>query len=373
MNYDKLVETEDAYYYSAYDSCWLYYYDKASGERGVLCPKPDCMHDEGGDSSCNGYIAQICASLNYWDGRLHYYATDQPPYCAFFAMALDGSDRTKDLKINVPAVLPGITPQRLDYHRGKLYGYDLNEVVINSEPHKQIIVFSIDAETGKFREIYSALSTDGGLTEPYIVYKQNFVYISYDEYTVTEEYKLDTLTWHLIRWNIDTEQIEEIAAANAEVLNDTFLEHMIYIDDDSRVWFVPKSSNMESPMKIFLLENSKISVAFRFDTTGACFMVQDAAVNIFSPEKRWEVRRLDSSLIWEGELDTSFLDGLDEERNYTLGGVISCMGTAEEIFISFKLEGNDGAGRICLVRYDMTGEKPVPTVIANARCASSLK
>ena len=370
MNYDKLFETEGTYYFSAYNSAFLYYFDKASGDRGVLCPRPECMHDEGkDDGSCNGHIATIGASLNYWGGRLHYYSTDQPPYNAVFSMALDGSDRTKDLYINISSITPHVTPQRLDYHRGKLYGYDLRETVIDGEPFKRMIVFSIDAETGEFREIYSALTNNGGLTEPYIVYKQNFVYISYDEYTVAEEYKLDTFTWHLLQWSIDAEEIEEIVAANAEDLDDTALEHYICVGDDGRIWFAPQSNNLTAPLKVYLLEDGQISDAFRFDNTGVCFIVQDAAVNIFIFEKRWEVRRLDGSLIYMGELDTSWLDGLDEEMSYSLDAISSIMGTADEVFISFYVEADDGSGteRICLVRYDMTGEKPVPTLIANAR------
>ena len=374
MNLDNLIETEDAYYFRSFGSCWLYYYyyDKASGERGVLCAKPECMHDEGkGDSSCNGLVAVTGTTVNYWDGRIHY-RSNSGPKMALFSVALDGSDKQVDLTIDDSVTMSGITPQRLDYHRGMLYGYDINSVVRDGEPYKQMIIFSIDPETGEFREIYSALNNDGGITAPYLVYKQNFVYISYDDYSVDEDYKLVDLTWHLLRWNIDTEEMEEVAAANSEELNDTSLEHRIFVGDDGRVWFVPRS-NMAAPLKVYLLEDGSISEAFSFDTTGACFMIQGAAVTIFMFEERWEVRRLDGSLIWEGELDTSWLDGLDEERSYTLDGISSLMGTPEEIFISFGLEGSDGAERYCLVRYDMTGEKPVPTVIANARCTASSK
>jgi hypothetical protein len=39
-----IAETEDAYYlHSSFSgSNYLYYYDKASGESGVLCGKPEC-------------------------------------------------------------------------------------------------------------------------------------------------------------------------------------------------------------------------------------------------------------------------------------------------------------------------------------------
>ncbi|MBO4562582.1 MAG: hypothetical protein J5772_03105, partial [Clostridia bacterium] len=42
--YAKLIETDDAFYYS-FMSGYLYYYDKANGVSGVLCSKPECIHD----------------------------------------------------------------------------------------------------------------------------------------------------------------------------------------------------------------------------------------------------------------------------------------------------------------------------------------
>ena len=367
MNNNRLVETENAYYFSAFNSSWLYYYDKASGESGVLCGKPDCTHDDGAiDPDCNGLIAQIGACLNLWKGRLHYFSHDHGPYLAMYSMALDGSDRTKDFVINQEADMQNITPQRLDYHRGKLYGQDLREIVRNGEPFYGLVVFSMDAETGEYREIYTA---EGAfLTKPYLYYHEDYVYISYEEYTLHENedhVEFDYFFWHLVRWNIDTEQIEEVVSADADELNDTATGRRIFIGDDSRIWFAATSNNMAGPMRVYTLEDGRISEAFRFETTGPCFLIKNAAVSIFLFEKRWEVRRLDGSLIYMGELDTSWLDG---ESGYTLKSM-SIMGSAEEIFIVFNIETSDNsnARRICLVRYDMTGEKPVPTLIANAR------
>ncbi len=371
MGFDKLIETDDAYYLSHVNSVWLYYYDKASGESGVLCGKPDCMHDEGKNNpDCNGLIAQIGACLNLWNGRLHYFSHDHGPYLAMYSMALDGSDRTKDFVINQEADMQNITPQRLDYHRGKLYGEDVRETVRGGEPLEELIVFSMDAGTGEFREIYTA--EGAWVTDAYLYYHENYVYISYEEYTLIEyedRVEFDSFCWHLVRWNIDTEQIEEVVSADADELNDTATGRRIFIGDDDRIWFAPQSNNLTSPLKVYLLEDGQISEAFRFETTGPCFLIENAAVSIFIFEKRWEVRRLDGSLIYMGELDTSWLDGLDEDMSYSLDAISSIMGTADEVFISFYVEADDGSGteRICLVRYDMTGEKPVPTLIANAR------
>ena len=40
-----LAETEDAYYFSPPNGNYIYYHDKQAGDYGVLCAKPECMHD----------------------------------------------------------------------------------------------------------------------------------------------------------------------------------------------------------------------------------------------------------------------------------------------------------------------------------------
>ncbi|MBO4563678.1 MAG: hypothetical protein J5772_08735 [Clostridia bacterium] len=371
MNYDRLAETADAYYFSANESSYLYYYDKASGERGVLCPRPECMHDEGrGDANCSGLLHKTCATFNMWDGRLHYYGPESGQFSALYSMALDGSGRTKDVEIEETGALAGITPQRLDYHRGKLYGYDLKSIVKDGEPYWGMYIFSIDAETGEFREIVTVLSKDD-LTQPYLYYRTNSVYISYEEYVYNEqENSIEDFFWHVLRWDIYTEQLEEVAAVDGETLDDPAhaIERRIYIDDDGRIWSAPMRNNLEGPHRVSVIENGVFSDAFRFETTGACFLIENAAVTIFMSEHRWEVRRLDGTLIYMGELDTSFLDDLIEGRTYKSDAIWSIMGNADEIFISLGLESTDGSDhRICLVRYDMTGEMPVPTIIALAK------
>ncbi|MBR5619509.1 MAG: hypothetical protein IKW76_07225, partial [Clostridia bacterium] len=52
-----VIETDAAYYFTAPGGTYLYYYDKVSGERDVLCGRPECIHDvEPENKSCNGFV-----------------------------------------------------------------------------------------------------------------------------------------------------------------------------------------------------------------------------------------------------------------------------------------------------------------------------
>lgn len=369
MGYDNIAETEIAYYFSAFNSPFLYYYDKESGERGVLCAKPECMHDAGSGNNCNGNIEDIGASFNLWDGRLHYYAP-AGGHCAIYSLALDGSDRRKDIEIEDAVVMPGITPQRLDYHRGMLYGYDKIKIVNNGVPLWCVCVFGIDAETGDYREIFRKESEH--ITSPVLYYLGSSVYIGYEEYDFNDaEEKTENYCWHLIRWDTDSEQIEQVAALHTDELGYNGRDFRIFTEDGERIFIVPMrngTSGMDEPARVFLLENGKTSEEFRFDTTGPCFLTGGIAASIYVFEERCEIRRLDGSIIYEGILDMSFLDEIEEDQEYELDGISSVMGDSNELFISFYVEPKiAGESRICLVRYDLTSGTPVPMVIACAK------
>ena len=57
-----IMETEDAYYLGLGKECYLYYYDKQTKEYGVLCGKPDCIHDadpSGSNTECGGFVGCV--------------------------------------------------------------------------------------------------------------------------------------------------------------------------------------------------------------------------------------------------------------------------------------------------------------------------
>lgn len=362
MNYDNIIETKDCYYVKFSRSTYLFYYDKASGESGVLCGKPECMHDS---STCPGNISNLCATLNYWDDRIHYYSNDSSSHAyAVYSMKLYGSDKTRDTVVNDPSVMKGETPQRLDYHRGKLYGWTNSEIVENGEPMFCARVISIDPDSGELKELFSVKEAEY-VSQPSLCYCGNYVYICCDTSRMSENGSY-YVSVYLMRWNIETEELEEVLITDSDELGCVGSWFQEYAEPDGRVWFMPKGVAREKG-RVYLVENGKLSEAFRFDNTGGYYLVQRAAVSISVEDALWEIRKLDGSLIYEGELDMSFLDELDPEEGYKVNAVYSLMGSAEEIFISYYLYAKkDERFTECLVRYDLTGGAPVPTIIACA-------
>ena len=364
MGYDNIIETEDAYYCcSSYASMYLYYFDKATKEWAVLCGKPECMHDEGG-RDCNGKIEMVGASLNYWDGRLHYFAIDYDNHgYAFYSLALDGTGRTKDAIFSKSSIVSGDTsPQRFDYHRGKCYGWKYYSEVVDGEPMDCIEIISADPETGEVGLVLKK-ETTALLSAPLLYYHGNCVYISFNVVVpimFEDHYEAESNVLCIYRWNIETEELEEVLETELVDICRNGSNYRLYIDAEERILTAPEFFDQT----VYMIENGELREIFRFNNPWSFFILDGAAAAFSAEEMAIEIRGLDGSLIYEGELDTGFLDELDPSRGYRIDGWYGMYGDADAVFISFILKSSDGdRDTTCLVRYDMADGTPTPEII----------
>ncbi len=143
-----MLETEDAYYlHNCSSKPFLYYFDKATGETGVLCPRPECVHDEKRENrECTGYIGYDWPSLQYYRGKLWYFNSTKGIKFGLFRMNLDGSE--KEL---VHEFDPAGTPleygnRRLYIHRGMIYHACSRQEVKNGAPFEKLVYGCIPME-----------------------------------------------------------------------------------------------------------------------------------------------------------------------------------------------------------------------------------
>jgi hypothetical protein len=194
-----VVETEDAYYlYNAsYGGSFLYYYDKTIDESGVLCPRPECVHDEKPDNrDCTGYISGAAfAELQYYEGKLWFYkAIDLHSY-GLFHMNLDGSELTL-----VHTFYPEGTPlqynnTRLYLHRGILYhasykqeiknGDAFDKIVIGCMPMEDMTIGGKEVKAWEYCTILERATVNGA--QPILNFAGDYVYMFYC-YDGVEEY-----------------------------------------------------------------------------------------------------------------------------------------------------------------------------------------
>ena len=126
-----MLETEDAYYlHNCINNGFLYYYDKASGETGVLCPRPECLHDEIRENKeCVGFIGYEWASLQYYQGKLWYFNVTKGMKFGLFRMNPDGSEKELVHEFDAAGTNLAYGNRRLYIHRGVIYHAGVNQEI----------------------------------------------------------------------------------------------------------------------------------------------------------------------------------------------------------------------------------------------------
>lgn len=204
LTQDDIVETEDAFYWHQTDNDYLYYCDKASGESGVLCPRPECEHDAvEHNTDCSGYIGNTAnPSLSYYRGKLYWigYYGYTMRNMAVFCMDPDGTNREK---------VRDITPEhdyygyKYYFHRGYIYYYRLDSVVEGGKHASAFTVARVPIDSEELETIYYTKSHYVILGTLRFRGDETFIYIrrdNGDENTEPEEVE-DLKTYiEILRW-----------------------------------------------------------------------------------------------------------------------------------------------------------------------------
>ncbi|MBO4878690.1 MAG: hypothetical protein J5544_00355 [Clostridia bacterium] len=246
--FNRIVETEDAYYLKGDCTDFLFYYDKVTGDSGILCPRPDCLHvppePMSGVTDCGGFIGTERGSLTYYKGRLYWakYYRPEMDICVF-SMALDGSDRELIGKL---AISPEeYQPQQFWIHRGYVYFYSEANKVVNGAPTCRLAIVRQPLEGGEKQVIFEEQSyVDGEWTLRFIG-DDVYILAGYDgadgsvfehgEPEVPEDYLVLQEHSVILRWNPDMAEPEVLLDEESP---DQPAPDNFYVEPDGTVWFV---------------------------------------------------------------------------------------------------------------------------------------
>ena len=362
---DSVVETDEAYYYLTFAGTYIYYFDKASGERGVLCGKPECVHDaEESNSRCNGY-ADVVGALGCWRGRLHFIATTPggKENYSIMSMELDGSDKRTEAYTSLMIGDTYYTPQISSYHRGKLYCWDDHEIVHDGEPANETCIFTIDPETGKLTKVYS-VESDFVYNSPSLFFFGNYVYFYLGHIEETENGDWVTCL-ELRRYDIETEEIEDIFICSREGFLGSRMN--IWVESEDVIYLMPTGA-LEidgDTNKLYKLEAGELTVAADFSFGGWGGILDGAAIVGSPSTRRLEVRRFNGDIIYSGAWELDHIGELvyGEESDYYIGSIF---GDEEELLIGLLVSRKTGElpEAVCLIKHDLTEETPQATLIA---------
>ena len=141
------VETDNAYIGTAHFDCLLHYWDKQTGESGVLCGKPECDHTT---ADCGGMIFTNNSSLTYYGGKLwwigrnfdeeHPLPNDQKKR-GLWRMDPDGTNREYLGRALSDFVYGDNYASVISLHRGYVYLLTSRDVVTDGVPSVSYSVF----------------------------------------------------------------------------------------------------------------------------------------------------------------------------------------------------------------------------------------
>ena len=346
-----LAETEDAYYYSPPSGKYIYYYDKATGDYGVLCAKPECMHDEGSDENCNGRANLCMKSVCNWDGKLHFVSFDQSSrqYC-LYSLSYDGSEREKEAVIELGDYIHTAIPRGYDYHRGMLYCYVDYEKVTGGVPSYATELFTVDPETGELTRFFAdEEDPEVCVHEPGLFYYRQYVY-----FLISKWYREDDGTPHieieLRRYDTETAQVEDVYSGVMDPGGSIF---RYWVESEDRIYLMPQHCAKDNTPKLYLLSGGELSVLHEFDAVTAEYGVStylfEGAIAFFAfMDERLKVCAYDGTVICDGPLDLSPVRELvddDAEISYYL----DMYGDSREMFVNYAVR--DPSGKLSDYRY----------------------
>ncbi|MBQ4447689.1 MAG: hypothetical protein II897_05295 [Clostridia bacterium] len=361
MRYDGLAETGDAYYYLAYSGSYLYYFDKSTGDRGVLCSKPECLHDAYDDNEeCGGYALTMGKSLNLWGGRLHFvaYSKADRKY-ALYSVNPDGTDRKLDTLLALDEMEAYGVPERYDYHRGMLYGWNQIEKVRAGEPLVQTSILSFDPSNGQMNRIYEIESSEN-YAVPIVFYYQQYVYFLLEK-TAEEDGELFR-TIELRRWNIDTATVEEVFTEKADP--DIGSRFSFWVESEDRIYLMPRSVREGTKQMLYLLSGGELSELCEFGLRGSGYLSDNAALTFWTEdgEAQIEIRSFEGELVFEGSLDLKLVKDLRSNESDRIG-FSSVILNGSDLIVCFNISGHEKTV-FCPVKYDIQGSQEEAILLA---------
>ena len=362
--YQTIIETDEAYYFCAFCGPYVYYYDKAGDVFGVLCSKPECMHDakEAGNNNCGGTVNSHAKSLFLSGGRLYFVSSAKTPDFfgpALYSMKPDGTGREMVMKLDFGETQDLCWPQRYDLHRGKLYGFIDYEKVEAGEPMLCLEIVSLDPASGDYRTI---CKKDNCWVIPQMFYLDDYVYFSVPDY----DSETKTLEHEIFRWDIVSEELETVYSSGGPAAYSGIAD--MWVESDGSIFLISSINDESQTAELMLISNGELRVISEYSDSGIAHFIGGGTVNLNSSEKELIVTDLNGSELKR----IGFELELPDDPNYTVDAsrsAVDIYGDTDELLVVYsnlKFSHSDGkmSSGSCLVLYDLTEETPTAQLLA---------
>lgn len=355
------IDLDEAYIYQ-YGALLspVFYWDKTTEESGVLCSKPECVHNDG---DCGGWLGNL-AKLGYYKGRLYwitfpYNAGGQSVY-TLNSMNVDSTDRREEHRFTIETA--GDYAQRMFIHRGFAFLLYNKKVVENTEPMVGERIDLFDLSSGDIKTIFETRTRYGA--NILLQFGGDNIYILSSR--AEDE---NSLSVSLDSYNIITGGVghSEYRIERPEMWINDFR-----LTPDGKILLALDTDYEDYPGGVYKIEDGVISEAFRFDDGEHVFapLFADGAVCAITLVERepkkymfW-ITDYEGNTIYKGEVPMEYRNSI-AEQHVTMGRNI-LVGIGSSLYTTWEENvGNDERDEFFLVRYDITPDGFTETVLGS--------
>jgi hypothetical protein len=348
-----ITELDNAFIWHDYKSGYFYYYDKTSGDSGVLCNKPECEHNS---NDCGGAPSAVPVVWQY-DGKLYWLLSRTGKEKRdIYRMNPDSSEKELFMTIPEPES-DGMLLVRTFFHRGKVFLEWRGKMVRGGVPMERYRLTVCDYEThdaSKQKPVleFEAFDSLSGNVLAYCAGDKLYLLSNH----TGEEYEI--IIWE---YDINEEQLSVVADIPAD--DDEFYTRSFKVTPEGDIYVGQLGFYEEHITKAYKIEDNQLVdfMAFEDDdfNGGTVFVCDEVIIAVRfisedSPEHRVWVKDYDGNTVYKGELTANFGKG-DTLPLIHMGFEYTGADRSRILFMVRELRGTSSTVEIVyFIEYDIT-------------------
>lgn len=222
-NTSGVVQSEDGYYYigtaprdDMYIKTYLCYYDKLSGASGIICGRPECLHQ---DSDCDAYFPAGAEGLSFYDGKLYWYDNfNGGIYCC----DPDLRNRKKVVSVNHNDASLEFSNHSSAFHRGYYYIWGRCQGVSDAAVQNIWKFVRISLDTGKIETLFEQAAPENiydGISD--VSFCGTHAYIAVDHADVSNDDK-ESVGFYILDFDLLTKESSTFCSGSDFTLLDIY-------------------------------------------------------------------------------------------------------------------------------------------------------
>ena len=343
------IRADGGYYYLSssprsdmYIKTYICYYDSETGYSGIVCARPECLHQ---DESCSAYFPAGAEALSYYNGKLWWYDSGGIYSC-------DPDLRNRRKVVSTPSV------ERFEsavFHRGYMYLWGSSKSVENAELGENWSFGRISLKNGEyeclFEDTTAPVTAARGISS--VAFSGPRAYIAFDRSNLS----YDGSEWQT-DYDFDIVDIDLVSGMSEIICTDSEFQPFEIYSEDGEIWvsFNKYVSGSECSAGVAKLTDGGFEEIFSYSVDNALSfyeapVLSGGAAITYNTDGGISlcVRDLNGDLMFEGKpnapveySDDTFVDSVGCDGEYVYLSTYEVGTNFSEKLAALPLDGSEG-------------------------------